>query len=265
MKQDSVSQRDITTDDISKWRLENAAEPQAFTVLRERTPARLAIGQVGSRYPLRAQLRFWADHAAAKDAVESEIPTAFAEAQELAIFPSLCADREEYIRRPDLGRRLSIESLSGIRALNPEPSDVCIYLSDGLSAKAVLANGMDAFLTARAGLVARGLRVATPFLIQNGRVAAMEVVSEAIRSTVTCVLIGERPGLGVADSLSAYAAYHATSGMSESCRTVISNIHAKGTPAVEAGAWLADLLFDMVTLKCSGLALRDAQNARKII
>jgi ethanolamine ammonia-lyase small subunit len=122
---------------------------------------------------------------------------------------------------------------------------------------------MDTFLTARAALLARGLNVATPFLIQNGRVATMDLVSAAINSAVTCVLIGERPGLGVSDSLSAYAAYGATPGMAESQRTVISNIHAKGTPAVEAGAWLADLLFDMHRLKCSGLALRDALNARE--
>ena len=262
MKEDSAIERDMTTEDISKWRLEGAAEAQAFFALRERTPARLSIGQVGARYPIRAQLRFWADHAAAKDAVESEIPISFAEEYGLAIFPSLCADREEYIRRPDLGRRLSDETLASIRALNPEPSDVCIYLSDGLSAKAVLANGMDTFFTARAGLFAKGLRVAAPFLVQNGRVATMELISEAIQSKVTCVLIGERPGLGVADSMSAYAAFGATPGMVESRRTVISNIHAKGTPAVEAGAWLADLLFDMIQLKCSGFALREAQNAR---
>ena len=262
MKEELEEARDITTEDISKWRLAGAAEAQAFVALRERTPARLAIGHVGVRYPIRAQLRFWADHAAAKDAVESEIPLSFAQENGLMIFPSFCADREEYIRRPDLGRRLSDESLKGICALNYEPSDVCIFLVDGLSAKAVVANGMDTFLTARAALVARGLSVAKPFLVQNGRVATMDFVSAAINSAVTCVLIGERPGLGVADSLSAYAAYRATPGMAESRRTVISNIHAKGTPAVEAGAWLADLLFDMNTLKCSGLALRDAQNTR---
>ncbi len=263
MKEEFAAERDITMDDIAKWRLTDAAEEQAFFALRKRTPARLAIGQVGSRYPLRAQLRFWADHAAAKDAVESEISSTFAKENGLAMFHSLCVDREEYIRRPDLGRLLNDESLADICALNSEPSDVCIFLADGLSAKAITVNGMDTFLTARAELVGRGLRVATPFLIQNGRVALMDSISEATNSAVTCVLIGERPGLGVADSLSAYAAYGATRGMAESRRTVISNIHAKGTPAVEAGAWLADLLFDMYQLKCSGLALREAQNARQ--
>jgi ethanolamine ammonia-lyase small subunit len=103
MNKEMPEERDITTEDISKWRLQGAAEAQAFFALRERTSARLAVGQVGLRYPIRAQLRFLADHAAAKDAVESEIPLSFAQENGLRMFPSLCADREEYIRGPISG------------------------------------------------------------------------------------------------------------------------------------------------------------------
>lgn len=251
---------DITAEDITKWDFINGANPREFAALKSRTPARLAVGRTGTRYRLHTQLRFLADHAAAKDAVESEITEAFAKQYNLEIFPSLCTSREEYITRPDLGRQLPPETVSGIQALNHDLADICIFIADGLSAKAVMENGMDTLLTAKAGLEAAGLKVAHPFIIKNGRVGTMDAVSEALKSPVTCVLIGERPGLGVADSMSAYAAYHASIGMSESRRTVISNIHKKGTPTVEAGAWLSELLADMNKMKMSGVELREAMN-----
>ena len=178
----------------------------------------------------------------------------------LPVLQSLCTSREEYITRPDLGRRLSKDSTDTLRMLCPEPADICIFLADGLSANAVIHNGMDTLLTARAALEAAGLRVVTPFIVRYGRVNVMDMVAETLKASVTCVLIGERPGLGVADSMSAYAAYGATVGMNESRRTVISNIHSKGTPAIEAGAWLAELLRDMYATKLSGVELRTAQN-----
>lgn len=251
---------DITAQDMTKWQLEGAANPREFARLHSRTGARLAVGHTGTRYPLRAQLRFWADHATAKDAVESELPRAFAEELGMREFQTRCADREQYLLRPDLGRQFCPQTLRGIQLLNPRRADVCIYLADGLSALAIQSNGMDTLLTARAALESKGLSFATPFVVRYGRVATMDHISQAIGSAATCVLIGERPGLGVADSMSAYCAYGATVGMMESRRTVISNIHAKGTPAVEAGAWLADLLIDMLRYRLSGIELRDAQN-----
>jgi ethanolamine ammonia-lyase small subunit len=251
---------DITQEDISKWDFVHGVKQREFDALKSRTPARLAVGHTGLRYPAHTRLRFLADHAAAKDAVDSEIPHNFAKQYNLHIFQSLCTSREEYLTRPDLGRQLSPQSIEGIKALNPHSANVCLFLADGLSAKAITTNGMDTLLTAKAGLQAAGLNVTVPFVIRYGRVGVMDMVSETLRAAVTCVLIGERPGLGVADSMSAYAAYGATVGMSESRRTVISNIHCKGTPAVEAGAWLADLLKEMYKTKLSGIALREAQN-----
>jgi len=251
---------DITQEDISKWDLVHGVKQREFDALKSHTPARLAVGRAGTRYPTHSRLRFLADHAAAKDAVDSEVPDDFLKQYNLSIFQSLCTNREEYITRPDLGRQLPPQSIEGIKALNPHSADVCLFLADGLSAKAITANGMDTLLTAKAGLEAAGLSVTAPFVIRYGRVGVMDVVSESLHTLVTCVLIGERPGLGVADSMSAYAAYSATVGMSESRRTVISNIHGKGTPAVEAGAWLADLLKEMHTAKLSGVELREAQN-----
>jgi ethanolamine ammonia-lyase small subunit len=251
---------DITTEDITNWDFVKGAHSREFAALRSHTPARLAVGKTGLRYLLHTQLRFLADHAAAKDAVESEITEEFAQKYNLEIFTSKCSDHMEHITRPDLGKQLTKETLSAIKALNSSPADISIYIADGLSAKAVMEHGMNTLLTAKADLETAGLRVAQPFIIRNGRVGTMDVVSETLKTPVTCVLIGERPGLGVADSMSAYAAYNATVGMGESHRTVISNIHKKGTPAIEAGAWLSELLFAMLRLKLSGVELRDAQN-----
>ncbi len=251
---------DLTEEDISRWNFVHGVKAREFAVLKSRTPARLAIGHRGTRYPTHTQLRFLADHAAAKDAVDSEIPEEFVRQHSLTLLQSLCSGREEHITRPDLGRQLPQAGIDALRRFSPTPVDVCIFLADGLSAKAIVQNGMDTLLTAKAGLEAAGLRVAPAFVVRYGRVGVMDVISETLRMPVTCVLIGERPGLGVADSMSAYAAYNATVGMGESRRTVISNIHDKGTPAVEAGAWLAELLRDMHRTRMSGLALREAQN-----
>jgi ethanolamine ammonia-lyase small subunit len=252
---------DITEEEMPKWDFVHGVKAREFAALKSRTPARLAVGHCGTRYPTHTRLRFLADHAAAKDAVDSEIPEDFIRQYSLPALQSLCASREEYITRPDLGRQLSQAGIDALRSLSSTHADVCIFLADGLSAKAIVQNGMDTLLTAKAGLEAAGLRVAPAFAVRYGRVGVMDVVTETLQCPVTCVLIGERPGLGVADSMSAYAAYGATVGMSESRRTVISNIHGKGTPAIEAGAWLAELLRDMHTTKLSGMELREAQNS----
>jgi ethanolamine ammonia-lyase small subunit len=249
---------DITTEDILKWDFVHGVKAGEFAALKSRTPARLAVGHTGTRYHTHTWLRLLADHAAAKDAVDSEIPEAFIKQYSLPVLKSLCASREEYIMRPDLGRKLCGDSMETLRKICVEPADICIFLADGLSANAIVQNGMDTLLTARAELEAAGLRVAAPFIVCYGRVNIMDMIAETLKAPVTCVLIGERPGLGVADSMSAYAAYGATVGMSESRRTVISNIHKNGTPAIEAGAWLAELLSSMYAAKLSGVELRTA-------
>lgn len=104
--------------------------------------------------------------------------------------------------------------------------------------------------------VAHGLTIGTPFFVRYGRVRSMEPISEALGATVTCVLLGERPGLASAESLSAYLAYEATVGMSESARTCVSNIHQEGTAPVEAGAHIADIINEMIKQRTSGVALK---------
>ena len=106
------------------------------------------------------------------------------------------------------------------------------------------------------GLKEQGVKTGTPFFVKYGRVPTMDAVSEAVGAEVTCVLIGERPGLAAADSMSAYITYGAHTGIPESSRTVVSNIHKNGIQPVEAGAYLVDLLLRILSEKKSGVDLK---------
>ena len=143
-----------------------------------------------------------------------------------------------------------------IRSRCEKNVDVQIYASDGLSSTAVEANLANILPVIMDGLKAGGLKVGTPFFVRNGRVAAMDQISETLNATVTCVLLGERPGLATAESMSAYIAYKATMGMPEARRTVVSNIHSKGIPAVEAGAYIVDVIGKILESKASGVELK---------
>ena len=143
-----------------------------------------------------------------------------------------------------------------IRSRCEKNVDVQIYASDGLSSTAVEANLANILPVIMDGLKSGGLKVGTPFFVRNGRVAAMDQISETLNATVTCVLLGERPGLATAESMSAYIAYKATMGMPEARRTVVSNIHSKGIPAVEAGAYIVDVIGKILEAKASGVELK---------
>lgn len=106
------------------------------------------------------------------------------------------------------------------------------------------------------GLQNYKIDVGTPFFVRYGRVGVMDEVSELLGAEVTCVLIGERPGLITAESMSAYIAYRATVGMPEARRTVLSNIHRSGTNPAEAGAHIADIIKLMLEKKASGTDLK---------
>jgi ethanolamine ammonia-lyase small subunit len=171
---------------------------------------------------------------------------------------SRCADKNEFLTRPDLGRLLSDESVAIIRERCIPNPDIQIFIADGLSSTAVSANAQDILPLLLDGLHGKGISLGTPFFVKNGRVGVMDHVSEILGSRVTCVLLGERPGLATAESMSAYAAYGARIGMPESERTVVSNIHSGGTPVVEAGAYLAELLIKILNARASGIHLKSA-------
>jgi len=232
---------------------QNAAE---YMRLKAKTPARIGVYRAGPRYKTETLLRFRADHAVAMDAVFTDVPDSFLEENNLFGTQTRCTSRDEHLTRPDLGRQLDDESLKAIKAkCKPNPK-VQIYASDGLSSTAIVANLKEIMPAILNGLKAYNLEAGTPFFVKYGRVGAMDAVTEALGAEVTVVLIGERPGLATGESMSAYMTYKGKVGMPEAGRTVVSNIHAGGTPAVEAGAHIAGVINEMIKQKCSGLDLK---------
>jgi ethanolamine ammonia-lyase small subunit len=167
-----------------------------------------------------------------------------------------CSDINVHLTRPDLGRQLSEEALRFLHEECIQHPQIQIYVSDGLSNSAIEHNAADLLPVLMDGLKEQGVKTGTPFFVKYGRVPTMDAVSEAVGAEVTCVLIGERPGLAAADSMSAYITYGAHTGIPESSRTVVSNIHKNGIQPVEAGAYLVDLLLRILSEKKSGVDLK---------
>jgi ethanolamine ammonia-lyase small subunit len=224
--------------------------------MEKTTSARIGICRAGSRLRTQTLLRFRADHAAACDTVLRDVEAAFLRRLKLPVLRSRCRDREEHITRPDLGRRFSADSRKELLKICKKGMDVQIIVSDGLSSKAVEANTESLLGILADGFASRNISMGSPCFVQYGRVALEDEVSELLGAKVVCMLIGERPGLGTAESMSAYVCYRAKIGQPEARRTVVSNIHAKGLPAVEAGAYLVELVETMLKKKASGLELK---------
>lgn len=223
---------------------------------KRKTPARVGIGRAGTRYTTSTMLRFRADHASAQDAVFTDVSDEVLAKNNLFTVQTRCNSKDEYITRPDLGRRLSDEAVKVLKERCKQNPTVQVYISDGLSSTAVEANVENILPALLNGLKAYGIDAGTPFFLKYGRVAASDDVAETLGATVTCVLIGERPGLATAESMSAYITYKGYVGIPEAKRTVVSNIHEKGTPSVEAGAHVAHIIKKILDTKASGQDLK---------
>lgn len=231
-------------------------DKEAYLKVKQYTPARLGVGRAGARYRTETMIRFRADHAVAQDAVFSDVPEELIKEMGFFSVQTMCKDKDEYLTRPDLGRKLGEEAEKTVREKCKKNPTVQIYVSDGLSSTAIGANVKDVLPALLQGLQAYGIDAGTPFFVRLGRVAVMDQISEITGADVTCVLIGERPGLVTAESMSAYITYKGTVGMPESRRTVLSNIHRGGTPPVEAGAHIAEIIKKMLDAKASGVDLK---------
>ena len=248
---------DITSPEVKAIPLlDHVEDREGLERMIARTPARIGVGNCGPRLKTRTMLPLRADHAAARDAVFMDVSQELLDRMNLFTVATRCMDKTQFLTRPDLGRIFPPEGLETIKSKCVHDIDVQIYVSDGLSSTAVEANLENILPIIIEGLKAKGLKVGTPFFVKNGRVAAMDQISEALNATVTCVLLGERPGLATAESMSAYIAYKATVGMPEARRTVVSNIHSRGIPAVEAGAYIVDVIQKILEAKASGVELK---------
>ena len=207
---------DITEIDIRKqYLVKNPENGEEYAELKMNAPCRLGIGKAGARYNTLPQLEFRAAHSAAQDAVFNDVDAEFVEKMGLWTVQTQCDSKDTYLTRPDLGRKLSPEAVETIKAKCKKNPTVQIYVADGLSSAAVAANIGDLLPAILQGLESYKIDVGTPFFVKYGRVGVMDEISELTGATVTCTLIGERPGLITAESMSAYIAYKATVGMPE--------------------------------------------------
>jgi len=248
--------QDLSTVDLRKtYLVEKPENKEAFLRLKKKTPARLGLGRCGARYRTQSMLRFRADHAAAQDSVFSLVEPAFYEQNGLTFVQTRCRDKDQYLTRPDLGRRFDEENQAIIRQTCGQNPRVLLVIGDGLSSNAVTANALDCAAAIRQGLKTFGIELGKTLFIQYARVGAMDHIGEITGAELICMLVGERPGLVTSESMSAYITYKPRPGIPESKRTVVSNIHRQGTPAVEAGAHIAVLLQTMLEKRASGIDL----------
>jgi ethanolamine ammonia-lyase small subunit len=239
--------------------------------IRERTPARLMEGRSGASYRTATQLQLRADHAAARDAVQAELDLIEHLGQEFlarwGIFEvsTEARSKAEYLLRPELGRRFDEAARRAIGEQCPPDCDVQIAIGDGLSVKAVAAQVPALLPPLMAGAGERGWRVGRPFAIRHCRVGVMNEIGELLRPEAVVLLVGERPGLATAESLSAYLAYRPRTGHNDAQRNLVSNIHAKGVGTAAAAARILKLVEEMLRTRTSGVHLKEELQAERKI
>lgn len=234
---------------------------ELWAKLRRTTPARIALGRVGHALPLGEVLDFQLAHARARDAVHAALDGAKL-AAEMAPLPVLhvesdAPDRATYLRRPDLGRRLSARS-AALLAEACGRCDAVFVIGDGLSATGVQAGAAELLRTCVAEL--GGLSIGPVVIAHEARVALGDPIGAALGARVCVMIIGERPGLSVHDSLGIYMTFAPRPGRTDAERNCISNIHgAGGLSPHEAARTLGWLLREALRLELSGVALKDDQ------
>ncbi len=248
----------VTLSPLDEVKVDNPKNMAALEAMRKSTPARILMGRCGARQKTHSFLHFQADHAAAVDAVFLDVSDACLAENGLFGVQTTVKDKDEFLMKPELGKKLSEDAKKTILDKCEKGAQVQIIVVDGLSSTAIEANIADTVPALMQGLKAEGISVGTPFFVKYGRVGVMDEVGALLNCDVVVELIGERPGLITAESMSAYMVYKAGEKTVEADRTIISNIHKGGTPPAEAGAHMATVVKQMLTQKASGVALSEA-------
>jgi ethanolamine ammonia-lyase small subunit len=231
--------------------------------VRAKTPARILVGRVGPAYHTATQLELRQDHAAAMDAVHAELDLErdfgkeFVRRWRLFEVRTRARDKTEYLMRPDLGRRLDETGSADIRQRCRRGVDLQIVIGDGLSAAAVVAQVPALLPVLDQEVRARGWQSGDPFVVRHCRVGIMNDVGELLDPPVVVLLIGERPGLATAESLSAYMAFRPRLGHTDANRNLISNIHAQGVPPEAAARRIVALAALMRHASSSGVRVKE--------
>ncbi len=237
--------------------------PPILNKIRDQTPARLFHGRSGLSYRTSTQMELRADHAAARDAVHTELvlqrdfPEAFFRNRPVVEVTTQAQSRQQFLARPDLGRRLDSTSRDAVRQSCPRQPDVQIVIGDGLSSAAVIRQVPELLPRLETLIASRGWQTGRLILVHRCRVGVMNEVGDLIAPRVVVLLIGERPGLATAESLSAYLAYQPREGDNDSRRNLISNIHARGTNPESAATRIANLVDQMLVRQISGCELKE--------
>lgn len=234
---------------------------------RELTPARVFLPGVANGDATAHQLRLRGDHAAARDAVHAALDLGAPRLAPLVaqhglfLVRSAATTRSEHLLRPDLGRRLTDAAKVRVAADCPPGADLQVVIGDGLSAEAVLAQVPELLPALEKAAAQRGWSFGRPFAIEHCRVGVMNDVGACLHPRVVVLLVGERPGLSTAESLSAYVALGPAPGHTDADRNLISNIHAGGTPPVEAAARVATLIDAILAAGYGGHRLKEPDAA----
>jgi ethanolamine ammonia-lyase small subunit len=237
--------------------------PEIVRKIRARTPARLLVGRAGAAYRTDTQLDLREAHAAARDAVRGELDleagfgAAFVKQWDLFEVCTQAGPKDEYLLRPDLGRRFDDASRTELLRRCSAGNDLQIAIGDGLSVPAVTAQVPPLLPLLHSEAKARGWRVGQTFVIRHCRVGILNEIGELLSPQVAVLLIGERPGLATAESLSAYMAYRPRKTHSDANRNLISNIHARGVSPQDAAVRILSLAAQMMKARTSGCSLRE--------
>ncbi len=249
-------------DSTDEQALEVPAWPHLIQRIRARTPARILVDRSGPAYRTNTQLELRRAHASARDAVRAELDLLadlgedFVQRWKLFEVATLAASKDEYLLRPDLGRRLSDEARTRLTKL-PAGNDLQIVIGDGLSVTAIGAQVPQLLPLVVTHAQRRGWSLAQPFVVRHCRVGLLNEIGDLLHAKVVVLLIGERPGLATAESLSAYMAFRPRCGHTDANRNLISNIHARGVPPALAAERIVNLAGQMMKFEISGISLKE--------
>jgi len=238
--------------------VENPIDEAGLKNLRATTSARIGVGRAGPRPRTKSRLLFLADHGVTQDAIYGEVSEEVLNKFNLFTVTTQVENREQFLLRPDLGRLLCDESRAVIAEKCVKKPNVQIVVGDGLSAAAINNNLPLIYPVIEQGVKSAGFTLGTPFFVKNARVGVINDINDIVGADLVVILIGERPGLGIADAMSAYMGWRPTAGKTDAERDVTCMITMNGgTNTLEGGAFVVEMVKRTMKYQASGVELKE--------
>lgn len=236
-------------------------ELDPWSPLRKFTPARIALGHTGGVLPLKETLALKLAHAHARDAIYAKLSDSLIDQLRgfnlpLITFESMAKNREQYLLDPGLGRKIDPATID-ISKGDPVAGGIIIVISDGLSAKAVNNHLIPLLSELIPNLQLSKSSINSLAVVEHGRVAIADEIGDWSKADLSLILLGERPGLTVADSLGAYLTYKPKPGLTDESRNCVSNIHPGGLSYIAAADKITYLINEAFRIGQSGISLKD--------